>query len=141
MARTNPKIDRLAQIPLFSRADAKALDELASAADEVSTAAGTTLITEGSQHNDLFVIVDGEVAVTVGDIEVSRLGAGEILGELAMFERMPASATVTAATDVSLLVIPFNRTDQLLDGNPSLTKAIAAQLAHRLRLTDEKLRG
>lgn len=136
--RPDAKIERLKSIPLFSHADKKALEHLASAADEVTVAAGTALITEDHRHNEGYVIVDGSVSVEVGGNKVAEVPAGELIGELALFGDDPvASATVKAVTETSLLVIPYNRFDQILDDNPSLTKAIAKQLASRLQKMDQ----
>lgn len=131
------KIDRLRTIDLFAHADQKALAHLASAADEITIPAGRALINEGHRHNEGYFIVDGEVRVDVGGETVATIPAGELIGELALFsDSTVASATVTAATETSVLVIPFNRFDEILDENPTFTKAIAKQLAHRLRDMD-----
>lgn len=132
------KIERLKSIELFSNADKKALDHLASAADEATLSPGQKLITEGHRHNEGYVIVSGSVQVDVGGETVAEVPAGELVGELALFGSNPiASATVTALTETSVLVIPYNRFDQILDDNPSLSKAIAKQLATRLQNMDQ----
>ena len=131
------KIERLKSIALFSHADKKALSHLASAADEVTVAAGTALITEGHRHNEGYLIVSGGVEVEVGGNKVADVPAGELIGELALFGSNPvASATVKATTETAVLVIPYNRFDEILDDNPSLTKAVAKQLANRLQKMD-----
>lgn len=132
------KMDRLQSIELFKNADKQALEHLASAADEITIVAGKALITEGHRHNEGYVIVSGSVEVTVGGKVVAEVPAGELIGELALLSHnVLASATVTAKTETSLLVIPYNRFDEILDDNPSLTKAIAKQLAVRLQHMDQ----
>lgn len=139
MARaSDPKIERLKSIPFFAGADKTALEHLASAADEVTVAAGTVLTTEGGLHNEAYVIVDGAVEVLVGGEVVAELPAGEMIGELSMLAHRPASsATVRTKIESSLLVIPHNRFDEILDDNPGFTKAIAKQLATRLQKMDQ----
>lgn len=139
MARnTDPKIERLKKIAFFADADDKALEHLASAADEVTVGAGTQLIGDGHLQNQGYVVISGTVEVTVGDSVVAELADGEMVGELAMLTHRPAaSATVTATTETSLLVIPYNRFDEILDDNPGFAKAIAKQLAVRLQKMDE----
>ncbi len=135
--RHDAKMDRLKAIPLFAKADEKALEHLASAADEVTVAAGTVLIKEGHRHHEGYVIISGSVRVHVGDQHVADIPAGELVGELALFGATAlASASVSAATETAVLVIPYNRFDQILDDNPSLTKAMAKQLANRLQKMD-----
>lgn len=132
------KIERLKGIELFANADKKALEHLASAADEAVLSPGQKLISEGHRHNEGYLIVTGSVEVDVGGEAIATLPAGELVGELALFGSNPiASATVTAVTETSVLVIPYNRFDQILDDNPSLTKAIAKQLASRLQKMDQ----
>jgi CRP-like cAMP-binding protein len=136
--RHDAKIDRLKSIPLFRNADKKALEHLASAADEITVPAGTALITEDHRHTEGYLIVEGTVTVEVGGNKVADVPAGELIGELALFGDSPvASATVKTATETSVLVIPYNRFDQILDDNPALTKAIAKQLAVRLQKMDQ----
>lgn len=131
------KIARLQTVDLFEKADRKALEHLASAADEVHVAPGKVLIAEGHHHAEGYVIAEGSVGVLVDGEEVAELPAGQIVGELGLFGHQPtASATVVAKTDVVAFVIPYNRFDQILDDNPRLTKAIAQQLAARLRTMD-----
>jgi len=132
------KIDRLRSIELFKNADKKALEALASAADEATISPGTTLMSEGHLHNEGYIIVSGSVEVAVGGTVVAEIPAGELIGELALLTaKSVASATVTAKTEASVLVIPYNRFDKILDDNPTLTKAIATQLAHRLIKMDQ----
>ena len=136
--RNDAKMERLKAIPLFANADTKALEHLASAADEVTVAADTVLIKEGHRHHEGYIIVNGSVRVHVGDKHVADVPAGELIGELALFgATAQASASVSAATETELLVIPYNRFDQILDDNPSLTKAMAKQLAQRLQKMDK----
>ncbi len=110
---------------------------LASAADEIALSAGQELVTEGSRYGEGYVVLSGTTSVLVNGEEVAELGPGELIGELALLTReFVSSATVIAKTDLELLVIPYNRFDQILQDNPSLVRAIATQLAHRLRAMD-----
>lgn len=132
------KIERLRRLELFKDADKKALEALASAADEATISPGTTLMSEGHLHNEGYLIVSGSVEVTVGGKVVAEIPAGELIGELALLTaKSVASATVKAKTEAEVLVIPYNRFDKILDDNPGLTKEIATQLAHRLIQMDQ----
>ncbi len=133
----DPKIDRLAQVELFKGADKSALQHLAAAVDEVTVKAGTNLINQGHHHNEAYVITNGSVSVVIDGEHVATLGAGEMVGELGLFCVDAASATVTAAEETDLIVIPYNRFDNVLDENPAMSKRIAKQLAARLRRMDD----
>lgn len=130
------KANRLQGIELFKDADKKALEHLEQAADEVSVKTGTVIITQGQHHNEGYVLLSGSVTVEVDGEHVADIHAVEVFGEIGLFANTPASATVRARTDLNVLVIPYNRFDQILDDNPALTKAIAKKLAVRLHEMD-----
>ena len=130
---------RIQAIGLFRNATKKALDHLESAADEVTVSAGSTLIEQGHNHNEVLIIESGTAEVFVDGEAVAEIPAGEMLGELAALDPGPASATVRAKTDLELLVIPINRFAQILDDNPDMVRELAKELAARLRAADARL--
>lgn len=130
---------RLRKLPLFHRADDKAVRHVAAAADEASLSAGQVLIHQGRHHNEGYVIERGTAVVEVDGQEITEIPEGEMVGELGFFVRGPASATVKARTDMDVLIIPYNRFDQILDDNPRLLRAITDELAARLVATDARL--
>jgi CRP-like cAMP-binding protein len=134
----NNKTKRIHNLPFFKSASKGALEHLASAADEVSIEAGHRLISQGQHHNEGFVIESGVAEVEVDGVVVAEIPEGEMIGELAFFDRGPATATVKAKTAMTVLVIPYNRFDQIMDDNPEMVKAIARELAGRLRTMDAK---
>lgn len=139
MSKNDPKEARLARLALFAKADSEALDHLAAAADEVTVAEGRRLISQGHRHNELYILESGSAEVQVDGKKVADIPAGEFIGELAFFTNTAASADVVTTSETTLLVIPYNRFDQILDDNPALVRAIAAELADRLVETDAKL--
>ncbi len=132
------KVARIKAISFFRDADRKALEHLESAADEVSVPAGHVLIEQGHNHNEGLIVEAGTAEVVIDGNAVAEIGAGEIIGELALLARGPATATVKAKTDMTLLVIPFNRFDQIMNDNPAMVKGIARDLAARLRAMDAR---
>lgn len=68
-------------------------------------------------------LVDGEERV------LKTLGRGDLLGEVALFRAAPHSATAVAAEQVTLLVIPADRLEELIRANPRLAMALIRQLA------------
>jgi CRP/FNR family cyclic AMP-dependent transcriptional regulator len=132
------KAVRLASLPLFRNANRTAIRHLASATDEVTVEAGRVLINQGHRHHEAFLVVHGRLVVDVDGIEMARLGEGALVGEMGLFVPGPASATVTTLTPCELLVIPYNRFDQVLDDVPSLARDLAVELARRLRSMDNE---
>ena len=135
----DPKEERLRALKLFERADRRAMSHLLSAVDEASVKAGTTIITEGRESHEIYAIAEGTAAVLIDGNEVAEVPAGEMVGELGYFVRRPSSATVQAKTDMKVLVMPYNRFDQILDDNPHLTRLILEEMAQRLYDTDARL--
>ena len=130
---------RLQGLPLFKNANKKAISHLASAADEATVPAGRTLIVQGHMSNEMYVIESGTASVLIDGKEVAEIPAGEMFGELGFFVTGPATATVDAKTEMTVLVIPHNRFDVILNENPDLVREIASELAERLHATDAKL--
>lgn len=134
--KDDPKAARIQALKLFATADRKALETIASATEEVSVAAGRVLITQGHMHNEALVIESGVAEVVIDDKVVAEVPVGEMIGELSLFDHGPASATVRAKTEMKVLLIPYNRFDQIMDEHPAMVKGVARELARRLRAMD-----
>lgn len=132
-------LDHLSQIRLFSSCNAKELAKIARASDELSLPAGKTLTTQGQTGREAFVIVDGGASVEVGGVEVAHLGPGDHVGELALLDGGPRTATVTATSDMTVLVISQRAFFGLLDEVPGLARKILSSLAGMVRELDEQL--
>lgn len=135
----DPKLERLHAVPLFAGCDKKELERLSTAIDTISVSAGTTLFRQGAKQHEALVIESGEAEVAIDGEVIATIPAGEMIGEIGLITRSPATATVTAATDMSLLVIPHQRFEAVLHDTPGLAWAIAQELAHRLQATDARL--
>lgn len=136
---SDPKEDRLRALKLFEKADRRAMSHLMSAIDEANVKAGQAIITQGRDGHEIYIIAEGTAAAVIDGNEVAEIPAGELVGELGYFVRRPASATVQAKTDMKVLILPYNRFDQILDDNPHLVRLILEEVAQRLYDTDAKL--
>lgn len=132
MAR-DEKLELLHSIPLFSRFDQKHLQRLGMLAEEVDVAPGKVLIRQGELGDDLMVLVKGLVVVERDGENVNKLGPGEFFGEIALIERGPRTATVTAETPCRLLVLNHRSFHALMEEFPEVAAAVLLTLAHRLR--------
>jgi CRP-like cAMP-binding protein len=128
-------IERLGKQPLLRSMSTRELHRIAPLFDAVTLPAGHVLMREGQPGRETFLIESGEVVVTIDGVEVNRLGAGEVVGEMAVLEHEPRTATVTAATEISVLVAEA-RAFSSLAGEPYVGAAIASTIAHRLRSTE-----
>ena len=135
--RSNAKVDLIAKVPLFAGCSKRELGLVASIADEIAQPAGTSLIEQGKKGREFCILVAGEVDVHQGRKQLRLLSAGDFFGEIALILDAPRSATVTATTDVRLLVIDQNAFRRLLRESPSIQGKVLEALA--LRLADESL--
>jgi CRP-like cAMP-binding protein len=130
------KTKLLSQVPLFSRLKGKSLDRLAALADEVSIPAGTTLTREGGTAVEFFVIVEGDVEVTRGGSLLNTLGPGDFLGEIALVDGGPRTATARTTTPARLLVLTSPQFHTLMDDEPEVRVCVLQALAERVRSLD-----
>jgi len=130
--KTDPKVAILRDCFGFSGNRERDLQALAMLFDEVRIEPGEHLIREREPGLELFLIVAGHVAVTVGDQPLGTLGPGDFVGEMSLFESAPRSATVTALTRVEVLVAGTQGFATLLN-DATVLRRLAATLARRLR--------
>lgn len=135
----DPKVERLAAVPLFASSDKKSLERLASAIDVIEVEEGATLFRQGTMQHEAFVIESGTATVSIDGEVIAEIPEGEMIGEIGLLTRQPASATVVASSPMSLLMIPHQRFSQVLDEVPGLGTAIAYELAKRLQAMDARL--
>lgn len=133
-------LDRLALVPVFRALSPAQLRTLGAQADLIGVAAGTVLLREGDDGQECFVLLSGEVSVTVDGTELAVLGEGAVFGELALIDPAPRDATVTTLSPVEVLVIGAQRFRPLLDDVPQLAQQIMVGLARRLREADRERR-
>jgi CRP/FNR family transcriptional regulator, cyclic AMP receptor protein len=136
MRKRDIKIEKLSQVPLFSRCSDRELAHLASIADEVHLEPGTTLCRQGSFGRECFFLVEGEADAFVNDRWVASLGPGATIGEMALLDREPRSATVVTTTSARAYVIDASRFTALIDEIPSITRAILSEMSNRIRKLD-----
>jgi|SRR6266542_1980669 len=130
--KADPKIAVLRNLFGFSGPRDRELLALASLFDEVRLQPGERLIREGEPGREVFLIIDGQAAVSLHDQPLGTVGPGEFVGEMTLFERAPRSATVTALTPVRTLVAGAQSFGTLLN-DPTVLRRLAATLARRLR--------
>ncbi len=138
MARHDEFTEHLAQVPLFSACSKKDLQQVARRAEDVRVDAGKVLVREGAAGAEFFVIVEGQADVTRHGEKVARLGPGQFFGDLALLDRAPRNATVTAATPMELVVLGQREFAALIDEVPGFAHKLLAGLAHRLRECDAR---
>jgi CRP-like cAMP-binding protein len=124
--------EHLAQVPLFEGLSKKELRLISQLATELDEPAGTVLIEEGKMGHEFIVLVEGEIEVTQGGRTLGQHGPGTYVGEIALLEHCPRTATVVATTPVKLEVIAQREFAGLLQAVPDLAEQVHATAARRL---------
>ncbi|HVB74736.1 MAG TPA: cyclic nucleotide-binding domain-containing protein [Ktedonobacteraceae bacterium] len=137
--------DTLARVDLFSGLDKKELQALAKSCQERKYSAGSALIKQGDSGVGLYVIISGHVKITLtnnpdraeGDLGV--YGPGSVIGEMALLDDLPRSATVTAIEDVDALLLPVWEFRATVRNHPEIALQLLAVLSKRLRKLESKI--
>jgi CRP/FNR family cyclic AMP-dependent transcriptional regulator len=136
MRRLDQYERRLGNVPLFRACTKQDLRAIARLADSDRCRAGEVLVKEGRRGNELFVIVEGEATVTRDGKDVATLGPGDYFGELAVLRPAPRTATVTATTDMELLIVTARELAILLTDVPLFSRKLLAGMAARIQEAD-----
>ncbi|MBK5221375.1 MAG: cyclic nucleotide-binding domain-containing protein [Acidimicrobiia bacterium] len=132
---------QLASVSLFSGATDAELAQISKVTTEVKLDSGTVLMEQGASAREAFVIVEGSAEVTVDGTSVATLGPGDCVGEVALLDKGPRSATVTATSALTTLVLDPREFKTLLLTVPAIAVKVAMALASRVRECDTKLYG
>src|SRR4051812_23744001 len=132
----------IASIPAFSSLADDDLAALAARLDEATFPAGRTIVEEGAKDSSaLFIIEEGEVEISHGTdkrkVALATMAAGQYFGELALIDGSPRSATATAKTPVRVLILQRQDFLDFVRRDPDAAIHVMADLAARLRHTNE----
>jgi CRP/FNR family cyclic AMP-dependent transcriptional regulator len=140
--------DTLARVDLFSGLRKKELKDLARYCREGNYSPGSVLISEGEQGLGLFILTKGNVRITRANSSDGReevlgtAGAGDVIGEMALLDDLPRSATVTAVDDVAVISLPFwefrRIMRRILRNDPDVGLDLLAVLSRRLRKAEQR---
>ena len=124
-------LDALGHLPLFSGLSDEALARLEAAARDVEVDAGELLFAQGDPSDGLYVLRSGRLQVVQGEVVLTELGRGAVVGELALLTGQARSASVRAVRDSRLVHLPAEHFDQV--AGPEVMAGLARNLALRLQ--------
>jgi putative iron-dependent peroxidase len=130
---TDDRLELLRGVPLFSGLGDHEIERLAELADEIDVPDGQVLTRQGESGHEFFVVLDGCVNVARDEKRLARLGPGQFLGEIALIDGRPRTATATADGPARLLVLSHRGFDALLDEFPTISRRVVQVLVERLR--------
>jgi CRP/FNR family transcriptional regulator, cyclic AMP receptor protein len=138
--------DTLAHVDLFTTLDKKELHVLAKSCQERTYNAGSTIFSQGDTGVGLYVVKSGKIRLTQtssqdrAEIDLGTAGTGEVMGEMALLDDLPRSATATAEGDVDVLVLPVWEFRGVLRQHPDIALKMLAALSRRLRKVETRRR-
>jgi MFS family permease len=117
------EIALLRTVRIFAALPAPVIERLAHAASTESVAAGTALVRQGDSGDRFYVIVDGMATVSIDGARAAELSRGAHFGEVALLRDVPRTATVSALTDLTVLVLQREPFLEAVTGHPQSLEA------------------
>ncbi len=136
--------DFLRKVPLFADLPEEDLNRLCEMVERVQLPAGQELFAEGSVGDKAYVIEAGELEVIKESggrpVLLDLRRAGDVIGEIALLEDTPRTATLRARTDSELLAINQEQFDQLVNSSPTAARVLLNTVVARIRNMNVLLR-
>jgi CRP/FNR family transcriptional regulator, cyclic AMP receptor protein len=130
-------LDELGRLALFADLPKAELETIVLSSEEASYREGEWIIRQGDAQSDMYVIVEGEVAVVIDDEDRRVLSKGAFFGEVSVLLGEPASASIVTRTPLSCLVVPGAEVPAFLISHPQVTYRMLKAEARRLRTASE----
>ena len=130
------KIDLLRTVPLFAGLDDRDIERVSTLADIIDLPADRLLMTQGQHGWEMFILVSGSAHIERDGLSLGERGPGEVLGEIALLDGGPRTATVTLSEPSRLLVVARREFQALMDEFPDIRLRVLEAVAHRLRSLD-----
>jgi CRP-like cAMP-binding protein len=130
-------LEKLSRVDLVRSLPPEDMEDVLVCVQPTTVAAGSVIFEQGDAADALYFIDSGKVDISVTEAggtrkELALLGDGDSFGEMALLTGEPRTATVRAATDVSLLRIDREHFFELIDRSPTIRLAIEQLNAQRL---------
>jgi CRP/FNR family cyclic AMP-dependent transcriptional regulator len=125
--------DFLRSVPLFTGMTDAAIESVGGLTHEVQFASGQELVRQGQEGDSFLVIVEGRARVVQNGDTLGELGPGDYLGEIALIDGRPRTATVTAIDPVRALVVERSDFRRLIDNFSAVRFHVLTVLTQRIR--------
>jgi CRP-like cAMP-binding protein len=139
MLLTIEKVAILRKVAIFARTPDYILASVAQIVEEETVGPGQTLLNEGDFGDFMYIVVDGQVRVHKGESTIITLGPGASVGELAVLDPEPRSASVTTTADTLLFRLNKEPFDEVLADRPEIALGVIRALCERIRAQGETL--
>ncbi|MDQ6721511.1 MAG: cyclic nucleotide-binding domain-containing protein [Candidatus Dormibacteraeota bacterium] len=133
----------LKKVPLFSTLT---LEQLASIDRLMVTrdyARGEPIFTKGDVGSELFVVLEGEIRIHLDhegrEVTLARIGPSMVLGEMAVFDEQPRSASAQASADTTVRVLRRDKLRAVVHEHPEVLLEFVKNLSQRIRVMNDQL--
>jgi CRP-like cAMP-binding protein len=134
-------VETLNRVPLFAGVKDRDLRRLAKVMSERTFQEGESIMTEGQSGIGFFVIEEGSATVSLKSGILRTVGPGDYIGEIALIDEGPRSATVTASTDVRCRGMAAWEFRSFVQEHPEVAWALLQTLAARFREAEARTEG
>jgi CRP/FNR family cyclic AMP-dependent transcriptional regulator len=131
--------DFLKRVDLFSGLSAKELKDLARSAQERHYSPGTALFKQGDTGTGLYILTAGKVRIVQAtdpdkpEEVIGTAGPGDVLGEMALLDDLPRSASVIAEEETTAMLLPIWDFRMVIHNQPEIAIKLLAVMSRRLR--------
>jgi len=139
MLTTIEKTILLKSVEFFAGTPDSVLAQVAGLMEEVSVAAGQVIIARGEAGDSMYIVAEGLLRVHMDEVTLAWMLETDVVGELALLDGAPRSATVTAAKEGVLLRLGREAYHELLEDHADIGRRTLQLMAQRLRLANAQL--
>ncbi|MCP5096704.1 MAG: cyclic nucleotide-binding domain-containing protein [Chloroflexi bacterium] len=136
---TIEKVSFLKETEIFKNVPEAVLASVAHIVEVVELPARKQFISEGAFASEMFIIVEGSVRVQKSGKHIIELKAGDVVGELAIFDQEPRSADVITLTPTVLLKLEKETLREVMADRPEISNGIIQTLSQRIRVQGQLL--
>jgi CRP/FNR family cyclic AMP-dependent transcriptional regulator len=101
------------------------------------------LFKEGEEPDNMYIVRNGQISIFNSrngvDYQLAVVGVGELIGELALFDKKLRSASAKALCDSSVVILPYAQLENQMESLPDWVKITMKNMAEKLRITNVKL--
>lgn len=130
-------------LPYFADLGDDLIENVCELSEQINLESGDVIIEEGSESEEMYVVAEGELVVTKlsggKEVELARINPGEVVGEIALLDEAPRTATVAASAKTLAIRIPVSAFEALL-GDPRVVRRMFRTVTSRLRGIEDTLR-
>ncbi len=136
----DPKVVLLQRLPSLAAVCPRDLASVAPLVDDLHVPAGTVLVAEGDLCHEVVLVLSGTATLIAAGRSLGTVGAGDVVGDVAVRKQLPHDTTVTATTDLHVLVAG-PESYRAFVRHPLVVRHVTSTLSDRLRRADAGVLG